>query len=99
MYSPSWLKEHHGLELRWAQRVRTVTHNPPVRRERAGAGVKREQPYAGFQQTKLKVTQGVAGPVVFQINDAGLFQSPVEPAVRTWRIVNNATCPSAKRIL
>jgi hypothetical protein len=34
MCAPSWLKEQHGLELRVAQGVRAMAHNPL--RERAG---------------------------------------------------------------
>src|SRR5215211_2576247 len=34
MNAPSWLKEHHGLELRVAQGVRELAHNPPEYRER-----------------------------------------------------------------
>jgi hypothetical protein len=28
MRAPSWLKEHHGLELRVAQVVNAIAHNP-----------------------------------------------------------------------
>jgi hypothetical protein len=34
MCAPSWLKEHHGLELRVAQGLMAVAHNPL--RERVG---------------------------------------------------------------
>jgi hypothetical protein len=34
MCAPSWLKEQHGLELRVAQEVMPVAHNPPEYRER-----------------------------------------------------------------
>src|SRR4051794_7328628 len=41
MCAPSWLKEHHGLELRVAQGLMAVAHNPL--RERAGVRACRNQ--------------------------------------------------------
>src|SRR5215213_4953657 len=35
MNAPSWLKEHHGLELRVAQGVRELAHNPLREREKS----------------------------------------------------------------
>jgi len=42
MRAPSWLKEHHGLELRVAQGLMSVAHNPLVNEDHDE--VEQEQP-------------------------------------------------------